>query len=166
MILAGAGHRLGALYHGALKRDLRRFAREKIVNLGGTEIVSGMALGWDQAVALAAIDLHTPFVAVIPFYGMDSRWQPDMRAEFDWIRERAKSEVVVELEFSMGAYQKRNEFMVDYADGVIALWDGRKHGGTFNCLRYAHEKGRRVHHLWQEWQDRAKALVRADWPTV
>jgi uncharacterized phage-like protein YoqJ len=158
-ILAGSGHRLGGVYHGRLKRELRHFAREKIVSLGATEIVSGMALGWDQAVALAAIDLQIPFVAVIPFYGMESKWQPDMRAEFDWIRERAKTEV----EFSMDAYQKRNEFMVDYADGVMGLWDGRKHGGTFNCLRYAHEKGRRVHHLWQDWQSRVEAL-RAGWP--
>jgi len=32
--------------------------------------------------------------------------------------------------------QKRNEWMVDHSDYVIAVWDGSK-GGTGNCVKYA-----------------------------
>ena len=33
-------------------------------------------------------------------------------------------------------YQKRNEYMVDNADVVLAVWDGTA-GGTANAVRYA-----------------------------
>ena len=39
--------------------------------------------------------------------------------------------------------QKRNEYMVDNADIVIAVWDGSK-GGTGNCVKYAEKLGKRV----------------------
>jgi uncharacterized phage-like protein YoqJ len=42
-------------------------------------------------------------------------------------------------------YQKRNEWMVDHAQMVIAVWDGSS-GGTANCVKYALKQGKRV---WQ-----------------
>lgn len=39
--------------------------------------------------------------------------------------------------------QKRNEYMVDNADIVIAVWDGTK-GGTCNCVRYAKKLGKDI----------------------
>lgn len=37
--------------------------------------------------------------------------------------------------------QKRNEFLVDNCDILIALWNGEKNGGTKNCLNYAKKQG-------------------------
>jgi uncharacterized phage-like protein YoqJ len=34
-------------------------------------------------------------------------------------------------------YQERNEWMVDRAHVVIAVWDGQKKGGTWNTIKYA-----------------------------
>ena len=39
--------------------------------------------------------------------------------------------------------QKRNEYMVDLADRVIAVWDGSK-GGTANCVKYAEKVGKEI----------------------
>lgn len=39
--------------------------------------------------------------------------------------------------------KKRNEYMVDLADKVIAVWDGSK-GGTYNCVKYAEKKGKEI----------------------
>lgn len=39
--------------------------------------------------------------------------------------------------------QKRNEYMVDLADKVIAVWDGSK-SGTANCVRYAKKCGKDI----------------------
>ena len=33
--------------------------------------------------------------------------------------------------------QKRNEFMVDKADMVLAIWNGNQKGGTWNTIKYA-----------------------------
>jgi uncharacterized phage-like protein YoqJ len=40
-------------------------------------------------------------------------------------------------------YQKRNEWMVDHADEVVAVWDGTS-SGTANCVAYAKKVGKPV----------------------
>lgn len=39
--------------------------------------------------------------------------------------------------------QKRNEYMVNLADKVIAVWGGSS-GGTANCVRYAKSVGKEI----------------------
>lgn len=39
--------------------------------------------------------------------------------------------------------QKRNEYMIDNSDIVIAVWDGSK-GGTCNCVQYAKKLGKEI----------------------
>lgn len=39
--------------------------------------------------------------------------------------------------------QKRNEYMVDHSDKVIAVWDGSK-SGTKNCIDYAKKVGKDI----------------------
>lgn len=39
--------------------------------------------------------------------------------------------------------QKRNEYMTDNSDIVIAVWDGSK-GGTANCVRYAKKLNKEI----------------------
>lgn len=36
-----------------------------------------------------------------------------------------------------GQFQERNKAMVDVCDFLVAFWDGRKTGGTTNCIIYA-----------------------------
>ena len=33
--------------------------------------------------------------------------------------------------------QKRNIYMVDKCDRLMAVWNGKKSGGTYNCIEYA-----------------------------
>lgn len=40
--------------------------------------------------------------------------------------------------------QLRNEYMVNNADIVIAVWNGDKKGGTYNCVKYAEKLGKRI----------------------
>lgn len=39
--------------------------------------------------------------------------------------------------------QKRNEWLVDRVDTLLAVWTGRP-GGTANCVRYAERVGKPV----------------------
>ncbi len=45
-----------------------------------------------------------------------------------------------EWEKSLGAGHRRNKVMVDYADALIAIWDG-KSDGTRNVIKQAKAKG-------------------------
>lgn len=153
MIVCGSGHRLSGQYHGRTKRELRMFARVVLRRHDPDLVIAGGALGWDQALAWATLDLGLKLRLVLPFKGMENRWEPDMRAEFRKMVERADSTTYLGECFDPDLYQARNVQMVDESEAVLALWDGRHHGGTFNCLRYAQAEGRRVHQLWQEWDD-------------
>jgi uncharacterized phage-like protein YoqJ len=164
--IAGTGHRPDALggYSEEARDRLIGFARQLL--LAYREVaplnltISGMALGWDQALAEASLSLSVAVLAAVPCDGQDSTWPPHAQKRYaDLLAHPGVKTVVV----SPGAYeprkmQVRNEWMVDRAEVVLALWNG-KPGGTANCVSYAYKKIRekrpdaaRVHNVWAEWE--------------
>jgi uncharacterized phage-like protein YoqJ len=121
-------------------------------------VIVGMAQGWDQAVAIACTRLCLPWVAAVPFEGQESRW--DQRAQDDYdklllcasqVHIVCDRETVAEIGVP-AALQVRNEWMVDNSQGLIALWNGDRSGGTFNCLQYAKAGNRAITNVWPEWE--------------
>ena len=45
---------------------------------------------------------------------------------------------VAAVEYRPSVYAKRNRYMVERPDRVIAVYDGRKKGGTVGTIRLAH----------------------------
>jgi hypothetical protein len=76
MILAATGHRPDKLggYDLSIYRKLVGLAYSYLRKQTPDVVISGMALGWDQAVAEAAVKASTPFIAAIPFRGQESKW--------------------------------------------------------------------------------------------
>jgi uncharacterized phage-like protein YoqJ len=56
------------------------------------------------------------------------------------------------------AMQIRDEWMVDHAKRIVALWDG-SFSGTFNTIRYARKKGKPVTNLWSRWDTDLSSLL-------
>ncbi|MEX5747603.1 MULTISPECIES: SLOG family protein [Massilia] len=153
-VLAGTGHRPDKLggYGAAVSSRLVDLARAALTKYRPEEVISGMALGWDTALALAAIELGIPLTAAVPFEGQERRWRPEQQDLFRTILARATKVVVV----SPGGYavwkmQVRNEWMVDRATGVLALWNGTS-GGTANCVEYARARQVEIVNLWSAWE--------------
>jgi len=46
--------------------------------------------------------------------------------------------------YSIDKMQKRNEWMVDNCDLLIAVWNEDKSGGTYNCIQYAKSVNKEV----------------------
>lgn len=150
MIVCGTGHRpdkLGGYTKEANQRLIHlaeywlKSARPKIV-------ISGMALGWDQALAQAAVNVGIPFHAYIPFEGQESKWPEESRKAYT--RLMYKAECWNECSppgYAVWKMQVRNESMVNDADVVLALWNGSD-GGTANCVAYAKKQGKRIVNLW------------------
>ena len=40
---------------------------------------------------------------------------------------------------------------------VLALWNGQRHGGTFQCVKYAEKKKHPIHHVWDGWMEKLNA---------
>jgi uncharacterized phage-like protein YoqJ len=112
----------------------------------GAMWITGGAYGLDSHAARFALDHSIPLWLVLPFPAkiLCTKW-PSVDARdllFRSVKYCMKLSVVSPV-FSMGAYQLRNEFMVDAADFLAAFFDGSK-GGTANCVRYASKVGKKV----------------------
>jgi uncharacterized phage-like protein YoqJ len=154
MVVAGAGHRPNKLggYGVAAQTRVFQTALRSLEHLKPERVISGMALGWDQMLARAALHLGIPFVAAVPFQGQESAWPHTSQESYRELLALASEVVVV----SPGTYspvlmQRRNIWMVDHADRVLALWDGSG-GGTGNCIQYARHVARPISNAWKLFQ--------------
>lgn len=117
---------------------------EELDRLNPTKAISGMAQGVDQWAATICINRNLPFIAAIPFVGQESMWPEAAQKRWRFLLGKAYETVVVcKGGYSPAKMQKRNEWMVDHADVLIAVWDGTP-GGTGNCVRYAEKKNKRI----------------------
>lgn len=154
MIIGCSGHRpdrLGGHSHDAY-RVLFALALDYLQEKCPVGVVSGMALGWDQAFAAAAWNLGIPFAAALPFEGQELHWPSLNQTQYKILLNKATVVHVV----SAGPYakwklQKRNEFVVDESDRIAAMWDGSP-SGTKNCLGYAFRAGKPVDNLYGLWK--------------
>jgi uncharacterized phage-like protein YoqJ len=153
-IICGTGHRPDKLggYSLRVSNKLITLARAELEILKPDEVISGMALGWDQALAEAAIDLGIPFIAAVPFEGQQNKWPMPSRIAYQILLRKAKEVVIVkEGGYATWKMQKRNVWMVDRSTTVLALWSGSS-GGTKNCIEHAKIKGKNVINLWEKWR--------------
>lgn len=156
MIIAATGHRPDKLggYSDAIAEKLMRLAWGALLSERPEGVISGMALGWDTAVARAAIMLGIPLIAAVPFKGQEHQWPALAQYDYRKLLARAARVEIISLgDYSARAMQRRNEWMVDESNRLLALWDGSS-GGTANCVAYAGRKDREVINLWGEWSAR------------
>jgi uncharacterized phage-like protein YoqJ len=172
MIIAGTGHRPDKLvpvgqngYSDEVFWRLSEFLTDKLLtlavvapnfNINETTLITGMALGWDQALAEACNQTGIEYIAAVPFEGQESVWPSKAKERYASLLKRAKEVQIV----SPGGYaawkmQARNIWMVDRlgeGDKLLALWN-KTPGGTANCVKYAESKGKTIVNCWEEWQE-------------
>lgn len=162
LVIAGTGHRPEKLggYGWKVHSKLFGFAKGVLTamchNMGETKIITGMALGWDMALADAALALKIPYIAAVPFTGQESKWSPLLQTHYRRLLESAeKVEVVCRGPYSVWKMEERNQWMVDNCTRVLALWDGSK-GGTYNCIQYAKMVDVPIDNVWDQWEHLAR----------
>jgi uncharacterized phage-like protein YoqJ len=146
MILAMTGHRE--------IKDLDSFDSRLISTMDEAQPqawVQGMADGADLRSALIAINLKVPVISAIP-------WQTHYKTTEDIetyrfvLQHSEECFVVTEEEEYVGPWLffRRNEWMIDECDKVVAWWDGRQSGGTFGAIKYANKTNKPVRNLYHE----------------
>ncbi len=158
MILAGTGHRPDKLggYSLQVYDRLRALAVAALKKLQPDQVISGMALGWDLALAEAAVQLEIPLTCALPCVGQYRPWKARSlsicRLWLDLQLEAHRVVLCSDKEFMQdpGCMQRRNVWMTDHADQMLALHNGSA-GGTANCLRYARLQNKPVTNLWASW---------------
>ena len=148
LIVAGTGHRPEDCEDEGI---VRIKAQVKLRYSGATCFVCGMASGFDLWAADEARLLGIDIWAARPWAGHKPRRGDEEL--YDTILSASSRVInVSESETFPGnwAYTKRNEWMVDNADVVMAYWNGKESGGTYGCRNYAKKVGRPVANIYYD----------------
>ena len=127
-----------------IKADLERGIQQAITD-GYTTFITGMAYGVDIWAGQIVVRLrkHNPalhLIAAIPFRGFEDRWSTDWKRAYQELLEQADLVKYICPGYNAGAYQRRNEWMVDHSSRVIAVFNGEP-GGTKNTINYGKRHG-------------------------
>ncbi len=153
-VLGVTGHRPDKLggYDDDVFDRLFRFAKQQLRILKPQYVITGMALGWDQAIALAAKKSGIPFLAYTPFQEQASAWPEYAQDRYNELLGYAFKVVNVGgMGYSAAKMFQRNERIVNDSDIVLALWNGSS-GGTANCIDYADRNDIEIINCWNDWE--------------
>ena len=144
-------------------RFMLAVAIRRSVEDGFTTFITGMARGVDIWAGQAVLKLREEnpaikLVAASPYEGFEARWSDSWKEQYSHLITNADAVRYISRGYSMGAFQKRNEWMVDRSTRVIAFYNGEA-GGTRNTIRYAEKQGVEVINIFDSIQTRGGSLA-------
>lgn len=148
--IAILGHRPDKL--GGYRADVSHLEAEvkRVVDKipGNLVDLCGGAQGADQIGARVFFRKNLPYLLIKPFEGQEKRWPKKAQEKYGNLETHARETIVVSEVNNenygevVRALYKRNQFMIDKADYVVAIWNGDKKGGTAHAMRYAQAQGK------------------------
>lgn len=146
--LGVTGHRpdkLGGYFPNPQADFVRANTKAQLEAIQPKEVITGMALGFDQWVARICLQLGIPFIAALPCDDQDRRWRDGQRDAYrQLLAQAARVELVSPGYYSSAKMLKRNRWIVDRSDLMMAAWNRLPSGGTASCVRYAMKKGKQI----------------------
>lgn len=126
-----------------VKQALRKEIRLAIAD-GYTHFISGFAEGADLFFAEIAAEFcgekeELSLEAAIPYGGRLRRLEKEK--ETKELLDACATITLIGQEYAPDVYSRRNRYMVEQSERVIAVYDGRKTGGTAATIRMAQKKG-------------------------
>lgn len=123
----------------------------KLMHQVPIECISGMALGVDTIFANSVLRIKTEFtsliklVAAIPCLHQETLWSNNDKIRYRNIISLADEVVYVSKEpYSKGCMNKRNQYMVDRCNILLAIWNGDNTGGTADAIRRAEKADKEI----------------------
>lgn len=152
MVCCVTGHRSKGFPFSRGEKDFANMEYEevlqesivKLVHQGYLDFITGMAEGADMDFAEAVLyvknDLEYDFVtleAALPCPVYMPKNPTEFHYEHDEIMKVCDRVTTVSPQYHRGCMQKRNRYMVDRSDMVLAIWNGEHSGGTWDTIKYA-----------------------------
>lgn len=119
---------------------------QNLICEGYKDFISGMADGADLDVANAVIYYRdmgedVTLEAALPYPIVPRKTPSTYTEERDDILRECDKKRIVSQHYHNGCMHKRNQYMVDKSDLVLAIWNGEFSGGTWNAIKYAKSRG-------------------------
>ena len=156
------GHRPDKLYgysldnpkYQILAQELAKHLRWLIENERVKRFISGGAIGYDTVAFFVVEQMKREYegienILAVPFQNQFIKWREVDKERYFRMKAQADEIVYVDTleeyqtkhdtpigDFSNAKMQRRNEYMVDNSNYMVALWNGDKKGGTYNCVKY------------------------------
>lgn len=156
MIVAVTGHRPSQLGWGYdLRNEKYKYLywvlKKYIEAFDARHCISGMALGVDTIFSFAAIryrdknpNKNVIVECAIPCLNQDSKWSDKDKKIYRYLLDNSDKITMVSNEsYRPELMMKRNKYMVDQCERLLAVWNGNK-GGTKNCIDYARIKNKEI----------------------
>ena len=135
------GYGVNSIQCDELKNRLEELIIKLIEKEGVTHFIFGVALGVDTYAANIVLKLKSDYPMItlecaIPRETYAVKWNERDRDIYYDLLLKSDKETLLQQKYTSDCMQKRNEYMVDNSDYVIAVWNG-KLSGTGNTVRYA-----------------------------
>lgn len=132
-----------------LKENLKKEIIRQIEENGVTHFITGMALGLDMFAAEAVLELKETYEnitleAAIPCENQCSKWAENLRDRYFSIAEHCDRETLLSTQYTRDCMHKRDRYMVDNSEVIIALYIEGTPGGTKYTVDYARKKGKEI----------------------
>ena len=152
-----SGHRPNKFHFGFDEQHkdcikIKKTIKEQICFLiaeGYNHFISGMALGVDQWAAEIVLELKiaNPNIileSALPCITQAAKWTEEQRSRY--IDLLAKSDIItyVNYHYSDTCMYERNKYLVDNADVLLAVYNGKPNSGTAQTVSYARKMGKKV----------------------
>ena len=144
-----------------IKYRLRQLVAGIIRKKYVTHFLSGLAEGVDTWAAEIVLDIkdehpNITLEAAIPCENQTASWNVKSKERRDKIMAMCDKVTVLQKNYTYDCMMRRNKYMVDSSDYVIAVWNGNP-SGTANTIRYAVSRDKPVYYV-DLWDFKMKAL--------
>jgi hypothetical protein len=133
--IAITGHRPQRLK--GQERNIKEWAKRQLKKIKPDVVYCGMAQGVDQIIGHAAKDLNIPIICC---YAYPKKYFHPLE---EYIMNNNET-IFVSPEYTRKAYNIRDKFMVDHADILLCVWDGKPYGSTYETREYAQKLNKTI----------------------
>lgn len=132
--------------HKAYLKQLKQKIELAITEYGITNFISGMAIGVDMDFAEIVLKLRNKYPitleCAIPCPNQTLKWNSADKLRYERILKCADAVNLVSEWYTPECMLKRNRYMVDSSELVIAVFNGIQKGGTWYTIKYAKSKNK------------------------
>lgn len=129
--------------------DIRKQLNDEIrkaINDGFSFFITGMAPGVDTWAAEEVLKIKAEITGIelicaVPFEGVEKNRTPELQSRFREILNKADNITYICPKYTRWCFHARDEWMVNLAARVIAVFNGT-HGGTEFTINYAKKNNR------------------------
>lgn len=146
------GHRSIPYYHEKKLSDLLDRAIAYAYEQGCRNFYTGGAIGFDTMAARKLISFRishrdVKIIVAVPCKDQDAKWTSSQKDNYAFVLSNADEIVFVSEEYTKDCMRKRNEYLADVCDILIA-YSGRCSSGSAQTIRMAESRGKTVYNLY------------------